>query len=35
MTGKPTPRPNPMPSQPPPDFAIPETRSGGSSTKKH
>jgi hypothetical protein len=25
---KPTPRPNPLPSTPPPDFAIPETRDG-------
>jgi hypothetical protein len=27
------PRPNPMPSKPPPDFGIPETRSGGSSNQ--
>jgi hypothetical protein len=26
------PRPNPMPSTPPPDFAIPETRSGNGTT---
>jgi hypothetical protein len=29
----PVPRPNPMPSSPPPGFAIPETRSGTSKTK--
>ena len=27
----PKPRPNPMPSSPPPGFAIPETRTGGES----
>jgi hypothetical protein len=28
------PRPNPMPSTPPPDFGIPETRGGNGSSKK-
>jgi hypothetical protein len=27
------PRPNPMPTEPPADFGIPETRGGGSSSK--
>jgi len=31
---KPKPRPNPMPVQPPPDFAISETKDGGKSGTK-